>query len=75
MTKTQSRILALWSASPGSRTKRRMTELRKLVWRDLKRAARETTARKCLDGTMARITVRQADTPPTGRAGLRRAGR
>lgn len=40
MTKTQRRIVQLWSAAPGSRAKHRMAELRRLVLRDLRRTAR-----------------------------------
>lgn len=39
-TLTERRILALWTAHPGSRARRRMAELRRLVKRDLECAAR-----------------------------------
>lgn len=39
MTRTQQRIVQLWSAAPSSRTEHRLAELRRLVWRDLKRTA------------------------------------
>lgn len=45
-TLTQRRILELWATSPGSRTKHRQTELKRLVKRDLRAAARRNVRAK-----------------------------
>lgn len=49
MTKTEKRIAALWQSRPASRSKRRMTELQGLVWRDLQCAARRNRRAKAAE--------------------------